>query len=324
MLLFCWCLFFLSNTIFPLTSAFRIAVDQINSNSNLLPHTELKFAVQDSRSSHYETSKATKYLLETSKVDVILLGGGDVFAAHEVAPNLALVGHSSTSPKLSDKSIYPNFVRTCISSSLIARNIAAFIRSDAIGATHLSIISGSDTYSSDLAHSFLQHANSRSIHVLSTVWLAAGSTHFVTPITNFFQDLKTNHEAKDGAQYLVVVFAQAIDTINVLKAARASGQTGQSVTWILTDAVLDESDLFQQKMGTELEGLMAGSFVVRQDKGQQSVQYASLWNTWKSKQTTAGTPTPGGAGDSSGTTYGVRGTGPTCNAGVDSDGTSSK
>ena len=130
--------------------AFRMAIQRINADHSVLPTTQLHYAVRDSRSAPNVAFTATQDLVANSNVDVILVGQEDVFAAYDAAPDVVLVGHTSTSPTLSDKTIYPNFVRTGISDHLIARNIAAFVRSEAIGASHVSIISSSDQYSSDL------------------------------------------------------------------------------------------------------------------------------------------------------------------------------
>ena len=298
--------------------AFRMAVKSINADRSVLPTTQLHYAVRDSRSAPNVAFTATQDLVANSKVDVILVGQEDVFAAHDAAPDVALVGHTSTSPTLSDKTIYPNFVRTGISDHLIARNIAAFVRSEAIGASHVSIISSSDQYSSDLAHSFVEHASGQSIRIITAIQFAAGSTNLLAPVTDLFQNLHTNHKSNEGVQYLVLLFASALDTINVMRAAHASGNTGASVTWLLTESILGKSTLLQREMGEDLDSIMVGSFVVHANNGRGNAQYTSLWNEWKQRPSTAGTATTGtGALDSTPTTYGVHGTGPSCNTATD-------
>ena len=308
--------------------AFRLAVAAVNKNKNILPTTEMKYSIRESQGKPGVAAVATQSLIVESKVDVVLVGGEDVFAAYAAAAaeEMAFIGHTATAPSLSDKSVYPNFVRTSISASLVARNIAAFVRSSVLGASHVKVISGSDEYSSDLTHSFLQHAASRSIGVIDTVQFTAGSKNLMASVALLFQDLEVQRASSEiGTQHLVLVFAGASDTINVMKAAHSMGVSGSRVTWILSESVLEENDAFRVSMGDDLDVIMAGSFVVHASNGRDSAAYVSLWDNWKTQQATSGTLVESGiekehTADAAKTTYGVHGMGPKCKSGVDSDG----
>ena len=309
--------------------AVRLAIQDINQNKILLPQTTIQLSIRESQGKPGMATIATKSLVEDSNVDVILVGSEDVFAAHAAAPNMVFVGHTTTAPRLTDSSVYPNVVRTSISNDLVALNIVALIRSSALRASHVKIISGSDAYSSDLTNSFLQHVFADSgrsyVRVHDTVRFAAGSNDLLSSVKILFQDdLEIQEKSQDVAkQYLVLVFAQALDTINLMKAAHSIGISGTRVTWVLPDSVLGASDTFQASMGEDLTTIMKGSFVVHANNGRGSETYTSLWNEWKNEKTTAGIPEKVGdtqTRSSSSSTYGVHGTGPTCTVGTDSDG----
>ena len=304
-------------------AAVQMAVDAVNSDSIILPNTLMKYTVRESRGSPGPAAVATQSLIASGGVDVILAGGEDLFAVESVvSDDIALVGHMASASKLSDTSVYPNVVQMSISNDIVANGVAAFVSSEVIDASHVSIISGSDIHSNDLAQSFLRQVPSYDMHVIASTQITAGSTQVLESVSAFFSGLKVHFEKssrKTGQQYLILLFAQAADTINVLKAAHSIGISSDVVTWILSESVLDESNTFQDALGDDLDSIMTGSFVVHADNGRGGAAYESLWNKWRSMHTTAGTP-ENGADESSSSTYGVKGTGPTCNTAVDSDG----
>ena len=304
-------------------AAVQMAVDAVNSDSIILPNTLMKYTVRESRGSPGPAALAAQSLIASGGVDVILAGGEDLFAVESVvSDDVALVGHMASASKLSDTSVYPNVVQMSISNDIVANGVAAFVSSEVIDTSHVSIISGSDIHSNDLAQSFLRQASSYDMHVIASTQITAGSTQVLESVSAFFSRLKVHYEKssrKTGQQYLILLFAQAADTINVLKAAHSIGISSGVVTWILSESVLDKSNAFQDALGDDLDSIMTGSFVVHADNGRGGAAYESLWNKWRSMHTTAGTP-ENGADESSSSTYGVKGTGPTCNTAVDSDG----
>lgn len=212
--------------------AFYIAVDELNSQTGpnrILPSgTNITaFAVDDANTATGGTAAAGTCLSDNANI-VIGSSGSTVSAAIATALNpskTVQISYASSSPTLSNRTLYPWFMRVAASDVWQAQAVVDLVNS--FGWTKGAVISTSDSYGTGLTGEFKKDWSGT---VVDTQTFATSATDVSAQVASL-----TDAVDNKGAQF-ILLHAIDIDAATVFKEAYKQGITNlKGVTFVLTD-----------------------------------------------------------------------------------------
>ncbi len=213
-------------------AAFVMAVEEVNSRSDLLPHTNISFAVQDSKCSPGHALVGAHMLISESfgGAGVSALVGAACSSASAQAASYAKLhsvpqlSPSSTSATLSDSTTYPYFARVAPSDAYQSFALADLVEHQ-LKVSRVACVYSEDQYGKAGMDAFRMEAQLRRIDRLAV-------TSFQNYETNFSAQIEVLR--KSGAA-VIVLFCQTADTANFIQAVQAAGIL-VNVTWVGSEA----------------------------------------------------------------------------------------
>jgi ABC-type branched-subunit amino acid transport system substrate-binding protein len=153
-------------------AAAQLAVAHVNENMQLLPDTTLVFQHRDtSRTS----SVAIKSVAEFNALGAVaIVGPASSAVAMEMAPvaaslEIPAVSFASTSSRLSSRSDYPFFQRTCVSDALQAPAVADFVKY--YNWARVSVLHTGDAYAAGLAEDICKSCEDAGVTIAAQIEL---------------------------------------------------------------------------------------------------------------------------------------------------------
>ena len=211
-----------------------MAVQEINSRTDLLPNTTVRFAAWDSAC---ETSRAVLGAQHLAEVAFDGLGAHAIVgatcsgASKAAAGYLTHAGHripllspSSTSAELSDGQAHPYFARTSPSDAWQSSGLVDLV-AHLLGVERLATVNSLDSYGAMGMREFRRHAASRDMQILASTTFANGERDFSSSVDVLL---------RSGA-LVVVLFCQTQDASPFIEAVQAAG--GENITWVGSEGV---------------------------------------------------------------------------------------
>ncbi|XP_020916270.1 uncharacterized protein LOC110253659 isoform X2 [Exaiptasia diaphana] len=248
-----------------LESAFKIAIEVVNKHEakgNVELSTDFTKLVKDGGSDPPTTCKIAAQQLADDPEIVGVVGGyrsSCSIASHQYfrdhADSMTQISYGSTSPKLSNKKIFPKFFRTCASDVYQASALADLV--NYFNWKRVSTITSTDVSAKDLTDRFESQAKLKGIRVHTSSRFSAGAQP--DTIDRKVQLIKDAHTRVN----LVSALPQNAQT--VFQKAKAKGMMGQGWVWIGTDGVT--STPLSNATKPEIKQSMQGAIGIRPSAG---------------------------------------------------------
>ena len=216
-----------------------MAVQEINSRTDLLPNTTVRFAAWDSAC---DPSRAVLRAHDLAEVAFDGLGAHAIVgatcsgASKAAAGYLTQAGHripllspSSTSTELSDGQAHPYFARTAPSDTAQSRGLVDLV-AHLLGVERLATVNSLDSYGAMGMREFRRHAASHNMQILASTTFANGQRDFSSSVDVLL---------RSGA-LVVVLFCQTQDASPFIEAVQAAG--GENITWVGSESVTHAVD----------------------------------------------------------------------------------
>ncbi|KAL1524858.1 hypothetical protein AB1Y20_019738 [Prymnesium parvum] len=256
-------------------ASFYMAIKEINDKTDgvedwLLPNTQLKYALRDSKrddsSAFFGALALTREVFGGKGVSGIIgaASSGPTASAAIVTSRSQTpqISYSASSPLLSSGKTYSYFLRTVPSDAFQSEAIVDILY-ELFEYTTVSTIASTDSYGSAGMAAFLSAAASHNppIAVLT-------SQNFANDATDFTEQMSS---LKNVDSRVVVIFCQGSDSGAVLSAAYDAGVAGPGFLWFGSDAVTIDSTWLNPKANMELEerrvAIMKGFFGLNPSAG---------------------------------------------------------
>jgi len=252
-------------------AAARMAVKEINENTQLLPDTTLKISVKDTATDPSTGSQVASELISDGVVGLIGAASSSVSTAIASGPSLTnkvpQISYSSTSPDLSNKTLYPYFLRVVPPDSIQGLAIANLV--DEWNFTSVATLATSDDYGLGGIGVFESEATDLGIDVVSSQRFAQGAT-----------DIKAQLQSIVDSDVKQIVLNVIVgDAITVFSQAADLGMTAENgYTWIGTDGPT-QGAVFENN--TKIQNAMQGMVGTRPNTGSDAVynSFLDLWET---------------------------------------------
>ena len=229
--------------------AFKIAIEEINESSTILPNSKLLFAIEDSQrdegSAFFGASKLGSF---GAKAVVGAASSGPTGNAALVLKQYSTpqVSYSATSPLLSDTTTYPFFFRTCPTDALQAIALVDFIQT--YSWTTVSTLQGSDDYSKYISQKFQTEAAAVGLNLVRTLGFNSQTT------VSFDAEIAVLKEVKAR---VIVLFCLAYDAGRLMDQAYTKNVGGSGFVFVGADAV-SKSDTVDQVTINNKDEVMGG------------------------------------------------------------------
>ncbi len=255
-------------------AAAQMAVDIINENDSLLNGYTLNLLVRD--------TQTKPDVGKTVAQDVINEGAVGIVGAASSAVSKAVAGvaeqskvpqisYSSTNPDLSNKTLYPYFLRVVPPDSVQGVAIAKIIKE--MGFTQIATLATSDDYGLGGITVVEETAREEGIEILSSQRFDQGAV-----------DVKSQLQAiKDSGAHVIVLNAIVGDAKTVFSQADDVGLVGEDYVWIGTDGPTQEA-VFENDDGTvdtEIKDAMQGMIGTAPNRG-SGPGYEKFLDIWES------------------------------------------
>ena len=219
--------------------AFVQAIQEINNKTDgvadhLLPNTRIAFTQRDSKrdgaTAFFEARALVTQAFGGQGVDAIVgaaSSGPSALAALALAETATpQISYSSTSPTLSEGSMYPFFARTPPSDAFQAAALAdlAFHH---FNYTRIATVASTDTYGSSGIRAFTEQANALGMTILTSISVVASSLDY----SEQFAQLR-----RSGAR-VILIFCGTFDASRFIEHAYDAGIGGPGYLWLGSDAV---------------------------------------------------------------------------------------
>ena len=251
-------------------AAARIAIEEINANSEILPNTQLEWLVRDTATDPNTGATAAQELIDQGVVGLIGAASSSVsmaIAAVAAQNQIPQISYSSTAADLSDKDQYPYFMRVVPPDSLQGIALAGIVKY--FGWKEVATLATSDDYGQGGIKIFEDEAKKQGITVLTSQKFAGEAT-----------DIKSQLLAiKDSGAHVIVLNVIVQDAVTVFSQAADAGITGEGWVWIGSDGSTQEQ-VFANS--TKIKDAMQGMIGTRPNRGIGDV-YEHFLDTWESK-----------------------------------------
>ncbi|MCE7735885.1 MAG: ABC transporter substrate-binding protein [Candidatus Heimdallarchaeota archaeon] len=250
-------------------AAFRIAIEEINTHTTLLPNTELKYEVRDTQTIASIGENAAEELINLGVFGLVGAASSSVSAAIAEKAETAKVpqiSYSSTSPTLSNKTKFPYFLRVVPPDSIQSVAIGNIVNK--MGWDTVTTLSTNDDYGQSGIDVFKTTAADFGIEVLSPQEFSAGATNVKVQLQSIV----------DSKAKIIVANMIMADAVTVFSQAASVGITRESgYIWVGTDGITQEQ-VFEGSL--EVETAMTGMIGTRPIRGVGTI-YEAFLDTWE-------------------------------------------
>ena len=268
-------------------AAARLAVAQINNDSDILPNHTIKLLVKDTATDTTTGTTVAKAAVTDGAVGIIgaaSSGVSQVVAQAVSDTNTPVVSYSSTAASLSNTTAYPNFARVAPPDSLQAAALAQYLVGQ--GVTEVATLASSDAYGKGGITEFLNALPDNVTVATSQEFMAGGS------------DVSSQLKAiKDSGATVVVLNVVIEDAKTVFNQAADAGLSAKddNITWYGTDGVV-QTDVYTDEDGKLVQAVVdaAGDLIgTRGFTDTTLTEYKAFLDLWEKSDNT----TYAGAGD---------------------------
>ena len=268
-------------------ASFIAAVQAVNADSSILPHTTIKYVIKNNyKDAGYSVEAGVELLKGESTVGAVIgpaTSGNNKISARVFNPmSIPQISYSATSPSLSDSNLYKYFMRTPPHDLFQANVIIDFLEQEVAGRGifSFSLLVGPGSYAESIGKLIQQSYN----------YGGTSSKKMQLDKTNYFRedddDLKKQMdelfaEDKRGC-HVYVLSAQASDMKRVLSIAKEKEMIGDDkrAQWIMVESAKASYASLRGDMSVQqLNEIIQGSVAVSPSDGTGTPQH----NTFKSK-----------------------------------------
>ena len=263
-------------------AAARMALNEINSRADILPQTTLKMIVRDTATTPATGATAAQELIDLNVFG--LVGAASSSVSKSIADVAAVakipqISYSSTNADLTNKTVYPFFLRVVPPDSVQGVALANILYND-LGITLVSTLATSDDYGAG------------GIGVFTTAFLALGGTISVAQtFTQGSADVSSQLATIVGGTAKTIVLNTIVgDTNTVMNQAGTAGITpANGWQWVGTDGSTQEQAFEGDAIAqAAMQGMIGTS--LNKGAGDQWLRFKDMWE--------CGDPTDySGAGD---------------------------
>ncbi|KAJ3202433.1 hypothetical protein HDU67_000568, partial [Dinochytrium kinnereticum] len=183
------------------------------------------------------------------------------------AYNIPVCDGASTSPRLSDRTMYPNFFRPVPQDNQQAFAVVEFVASQ--GWSEIAVIASQDSYGQNLANEVSSLALNRSITVVVR-------ENYFTGLSDYSQTISS---VRDSLARIIIYCGTYTEFVVMARNAQTAGIYGEGYAWITTDAVKLVSSYSSDDVL-----FINGAINVFPREGKGDV-YAAFLRSWKAADT---------------------------------------
>lgn len=255
-------------------AAAQMAVDIINEDDTLLSGVTLNLLVKDTQTNPSVGATVAQEVISDGAVGIV--GAASSSVSKSVAGvaeqnKVPQISYSSTNPDLSNKTVYPYFLRVVPPDSVQGVAIVKIIKE--MGFTQIATLATSDDYGLGGITVVEETAAEEGIEVLSSQRFDQGAV-----------DVKSQLQAiKDSGAHVIVLNAIVGDAKTVFSQADDVGLVGEDYVWVGTDGPTQEA-VFETSDGTidtEIRDSMQGMIGTAPNRG-SGPGYEAFLDTWES------------------------------------------
>jgi ABC-type branched-subunit amino acid transport system substrate-binding protein len=254
-------------------AAFRMAIEEINEDSSLLPNTNITYLVRDTATDPATGVTAAGELIAWGAVGLIGAASSSVSMAVAGGPALTnkipQISYSSTNALLSDKVTYPYFLRVVPPDSLQGVALANIVSK--FGWDQVATLATSDDYGQGGINVFEDKAKELGISI-------ATSQKFLQGYTNVTTQLRA---INDTNVKIIVANFIANDAKTVFLDALDLGMTSENeFVWVGTDGLTQE---FVYSGDLDIQKAMQGMIGTRPNIGSGLIydHFVNMWSNCK-------------------------------------------
>ncbi|MHA2251444.1 MAG: ABC transporter substrate-binding protein [Candidatus Kariarchaeaceae archaeon] len=259
-------------------AAFRMAIEEINEDTTLLPDSELTYLVKDTNTDPATGVSVAGELISWGADGLVGAASSSVSMAVASGPaktsKVPQISYSSTNALLSDKATYPYFLRVAPPDSIQGVALANIV--DEMGWKHVSTLATSDDYGQGGIEVFEDAATALGITIEESQKFAREET-----------DVKSQLQViKDGDAKVIVLNVIVGDAKTVFAQAADIGLTAEEgYIWVGTDGPT-QSQVFEGDAA--LEAAMQGMIGTRPNTGFGTVydDFVTMWSDCKGSDST--------------------------------------
>ena len=205
------------------------AIEDINNKTDgryddILPETEIKYTLRDSKRDSGEATLGALDLLQNWGAQIILgpASSTPTMTVQSVLKtfNVPQISYSATSKALSDSKVYPTFARTAPTDTITAQVLVRFLKKE-MKWYHISVMHGDDAYSDSGAEDVINEAKAQNMTIVAT-------EKFVSGTESVIYNLERIKAAKCK---LIILFTQYFD-YDSEEAAKLKMTGEYGYTWI--------------------------------------------------------------------------------------------
>ncbi len=271
-------------------AAAQMAIDQINANTSFLSNVKLELLVKDTKTDPATGTTVANEAISAGVVGIIGAASSSVskaIATVAAQKKIPQISYSSTSPSLSDKQLYPYFMRVVPPDSQQGSALAHIIQNFKF--TDIATISTSDDYGLGGIGVVENVSKTLGINVATKQRFTPGAADVTTQL----QAIKDS-----GAKVIVIntVIQDAITVFSQMSKVGISPKNGY--TWFGTDGPTQEAVFANDtKIKDALQGMVGTA--PNRGSGSSFDAFVNLWKTCNGKTSTD----YAGCGDTTPNTY---------------------
>lgn len=249
-------------------ATFRMAINEINHRSDILPNTVLKYEIRDTGSNPTIGTNAAQQLVEAGVFGVVgaaystvSMAAAPVFEAAEIPQ----ISYSSTNPDLSNKTNYPYFLRVVPPDSQQALALADFIYSEMGNSTVATIYANTD-YANWTIPVFESEFTALGGTVVTSQRFTPGATDVTTELQAIF----------DSGVKTILISTLFDDATTVFSQANSVGINAASgFQWVGTDGIGGNGLLGDPVVKSAISGMIG--IEISPGFGDLFVHYKDMW-----------------------------------------------
>jgi len=258
------------------------AIDQINADPTLLPHTTLTYSIYDDQYVDGRGFFGALDLLQNKGVSMILgtsysgsSRNAELVAQQYSAP---LLSWGASSPTFSNKQQSPYFMRTCQSDA--AQGVAlAWLSRYYFNWKQVALLHTNDLYGSSGAETFIAAAREYNMTLLASQGFTAGGIPRDT--------VASLERIRASGARIIIYFGSDADFVNVLATGQPLGMFNNETFWFMSDGLPSGSVISAEQLA-----LIEGAIAVTPDGGSGTPAYEAWAQALVAAETTSPNPDP--------------------------------
>ncbi|KAK3240521.1 hypothetical protein CYMTET_49640 [Cymbomonas tetramitiformis] len=272
---------------YPWLPAIHMALDEINSNRNLLRDTRLVSVHQDDKCDNYDVGANAAFALAQDGATVVIgtgcsessLGVQDFLRYFNIpqisgAATTGVFSPDSTQPE----DPFPWFMRTAASDSDQSLVMAEVVQH--FGWVRVVTVARDDSYGREGIKAFEAEARARGINIAASLILPTDTSDF-TDVVDALMGIRV---------YIIVVYAYYYELGQLLEQAYAKGVGGDGFVWLGSEstaiAATWESGMSSSLSEADKNQIMQGYLGVRLFTNTTTPEYMSFLERWKTQPDT--------------------------------------